>query len=180
MPEIYLHDCVCGASLEWTPLEIEGKYREIFSQAFVCNICGRPSSFIQHEGGNAFVVPRADTELFPVEVREYIIATRRFFAENVRRLHALRRQYENGRFLEVCMHHDARPDLGFAHLPQEVRVSIAVEAGHIFTEREWEHPYTFNPNPFPSSIRQARVSVLAPGNPPHYNPECLYWYTIPS
>ena len=175
MPEISWPNCVCGASSEWTPFEVGGTYREIFLQTWKCNLCGRPACFIEHDGGNAFVVPRADTEIFPPEVREYLIKVYALFVQNETQIELLRRQYEEHRYLEICVRHNVRPSGALKDCGEQVRLDVLAELGRVVCEDGWEKPRGLTAYPIPPYISSACVHFLAPGTPP-YDPWREYWY----
>lgn len=178
MDYLALPQCVCGALSEWSPFEVEGEHRVVFEKTWKCNLCGRPGCYVKNDGGNAFIIPRADTEIFPPEVRNYVKQVRDIFSRNEAQLELLRQHYEKHRYHEICRRHHVNASANLRRYGEKTRMDILAETARIVLEDGWEKPYGFSPYPLPPFNPEARVYILASGALSGLNPAENYWYVI--
>jgi hypothetical protein len=168
--------CVCQSANHWQVLDVNTLGQAMISY-WQCALCLRPGHYIEHDAGNAFVIPRACVEEMPNEVLEYIAKVLGQFTINGARLHTLQLDYEWQRYRCICNNLDLDPEIRWASLMETMQFAHDVLVACIYLEPGWQEPAGFNPAPVPHRTEHALVYVLAPLTRGSISALC--WHQLP-
>ncbi|OHA27383.1 MAG: hypothetical protein A3C06_04130 [Candidatus Taylorbacteria bacterium RIFCSPHIGHO2_02_FULL_46_13] len=168
--------CFCGAKNEWLSQSRQKKSRLVIS-GWQCGSCLRPGRLIRHEGGNAFVIPRALVYIFPKEAIEYVEKSLlNLFHANARRLWHLRDRYEAVCYQQICHKLGLPQQYAWRPLTDFQLPTFMAMVAMIYKDVSWLEPTGFDASPIPDFVPpHLIVHVLHVRSSKTGDPESSWW-----
>lgn len=156
-----LPNCVCRRGAMWEFRDVHRLDRCLMSFWF-CPVCKKPALYVQHDGGNAFIVSRCPGEIIPHQIIEYVDKVLLgFFFKNLRHIERMRKNIEAKFYRKVCEEFGVDPCEDRRSTNPAIREKIDVKIDGLFINEMWVKPAGTNETPCPPDAPLcARLYVL--------------------
>ena len=149
--------CVCRKSTKWEPKEVQRERNFVISYWY-CEYCNRPAWFIQHDGGNAFIVPRQAAVIMPHEIIAYVDSVLfRFFYQNFRHIERTREAVENSFYIKTCEWLGVDPKQDRRATEPSIREKLELRMANLYCDESWVRPAGTKETPFPPYVPQGAL-----------------------